>query len=27
VDRSIARLPGFTDATLLGDWLARNVYG
>jgi hypothetical protein len=26
VDRSIARLPGFSDATLLGDWLDRNVY-
>ncbi len=26
VDRSIARLPGFSDATLLGDWLGRNVY-
>lgn len=26
VDLSIARLPGFSDATLLGDWLNRNVY-
>jgi len=26
IDRSIARLPGFADASLLGDWLQRNVY-
>ena len=26
VDVSIARLPGFSDATLLGDWLERKVY-
>ena len=26
VDQSIARLPGFADATLLGDWLRRKVY-
>lgn len=26
VDRTIAKLPGFSDATLLGDWLARKVY-
>lgn len=26
VDQSIARLPGFSDATLLWNWLARNVY-
>ena len=26
VDQSIARLPGFSDATLLGDWLDRKVY-
>jgi hypothetical protein len=26
VDQSIARLPGFSDATLLGNWLERNVY-
>jgi hypothetical protein len=26
VDRTIARLPGFADAKLLGNWLARKVY-
>ncbi|MGZ4779793.1 MAG: acyl-ACP desaturase [Thermoanaerobaculia bacterium] len=26
VDRSIAGLPGFSDVTLLSDWLGRNVY-
>ena len=26
VDQTIARLPGFSDATLLHDWLARKVY-
>ncbi|HZW59087.1 MAG TPA: hypothetical protein VFE85_02235 [Woeseiaceae bacterium] len=26
VDRTISRLPGFADATLLGNWLARKVY-
>jgi hypothetical protein len=26
VDRTIAKLPGFSDASLLGDWLARKVY-
>lgn len=26
VDQSIATLPGFKDATLLGNWLDRNVY-
>lgn len=26
VDQSIARLPGFSDVTLLGGWLDRNVY-
>lgn len=26
VDSSIARLPGFSDAALLGKWLDRNVY-
>jgi len=26
VDQSIARLPGFSDATLLGDWLDRKVF-
>lgn len=26
VDRTVAKLPGFADATLLGDWLARKVY-
>ncbi len=26
VDRTISRLPGFSDARLLGDWLARKVY-
>jgi len=26
VDLTIARLPGFSDATLLGSWLERNVY-
>jgi hypothetical protein len=26
VDQSIATLPGFSDATLLGDWLRRKVY-
>ena len=26
VDRSIATLPGFADATLLGNWLKRKVY-
>ena len=26
VDQSIATLPGFSDATLLGDWLDRKVY-
>lgn len=26
VDLSIARLPGFSDASLLGDWLDRNVF-
>lgn len=26
VDGSISRLPGFSDATLLGNWLDRNVY-
>ncbi len=26
VDRTIAKLPGFADATLLGKWLARKVY-
>ena len=26
VDQSIARLPGFADVTLLGNWLERNVY-
>jgi hypothetical protein len=26
VDRTIAKLPGFADAALLGNWLARNVY-
>jgi hypothetical protein len=27
VDQSIARLPGFSDLTLLGGWLERNVFG
>ncbi len=26
VDRTIAKLPGFGDAALLGNWLAKNVY-
>lgn len=26
VDQSIGRLPGFSDVTLLGDWLERKVY-
>jgi hypothetical protein len=26
VDRTIAKLPGFSDATLLGSWLERKVY-
>ncbi|MDX1405971.1 MAG: acyl-ACP desaturase [Woeseiaceae bacterium] len=26
VDRTIARLPGFSDARFLGDWLAKKVY-
>lgn len=26
VDRTISKLPGFGDARLLGDWLARKVY-
>ena len=26
VDQTISRLPGFSDATLLGGWLARKVY-
>lgn len=26
VDRTIAKLPGFSDASFLGDWLARKVY-
>ena len=26
VDRTIAKLPGFTDARLLGGWLERHVY-
>jgi hypothetical protein len=26
VDRTIAKLPGFQDASLLGGWLARHVY-
>ena len=26
IDSSIARLPGFSDATLLGDWLGRKVF-
>lgn len=26
VDQTIARLPGFSDATLLGNWLERKVY-
>ncbi|HXK22424.1 MAG TPA: acyl-ACP desaturase [Myxococcota bacterium] len=26
VDQTISKLPGFSDATLLGDWLARKVY-
>jgi hypothetical protein len=26
VDHTISRLPGFQDATLLGDWLKKNVY-
>jgi hypothetical protein len=26
VDQTIAKLPGFSDATLLGTWLERNVY-
>jgi hypothetical protein len=26
VDRTMAKLPGFADASLLGDWLARKVY-
>lgn len=26
VDQSIAKLPGFADAALLGNWLERNVY-
>ena len=26
VDRTIAKLPGFSDAQFLGNWLARNVY-
>jgi hypothetical protein len=26
VDGTIAKLPGFADASLLGDWLARKVY-
>jgi len=27
VDSTIAKLPGFSDATLLVNWLQRNVYG
>lgn len=26
VDKTISKLPGFVDASLLGDWLARKVY-
>ena len=26
VDQSIAKLPGFSEVTLLGNWLERNVY-
>ena len=26
VDHTIAKLPGFADATLLHDWLSRKVY-
>lgn len=26
VDQTISKLPGFSDASLLGDWLARKVY-
>lgn len=26
VDKTISKLPGFSDASLLGDWLARKVY-
>ena len=26
VDATMAKLPGFADASLLGDWLARRVY-